>query len=168
MGTVTGVVREQAGWERVYHLLPAANPGAVASCPWCWSLRRAPAWIGPSPATPPEAMRLDRSRRCAGRLHRTARAEGGRKGARGGSREAAAEAAAKAAASAATPPAEPRAVTRAACGGCPRAPPRREIPPDERLPRNQVQLVLVVALLVVLHFYLRPRLGSARVSPDSC
>jgi rod shape-determining protein MreC len=30
VGTVTGVVREQAGWERVYRLLPAANPGAVA------------------------------------------------------------------------------------------------------------------------------------------
>jgi hypothetical protein len=29
VGTVTGVVREQAGWERVYRLLPAANPGAV-------------------------------------------------------------------------------------------------------------------------------------------
>jgi rod shape-determining protein MreC len=30
VGAVTGVVREQAGWERVYRLLPAANPGAVA------------------------------------------------------------------------------------------------------------------------------------------
>ena len=30
VGTVTGVVREQAGWERVYRLLPAANPGVVA------------------------------------------------------------------------------------------------------------------------------------------
>jgi rod shape-determining protein MreC len=30
VGTVTGVVREQAGWERVYRLLPAANPGGVA------------------------------------------------------------------------------------------------------------------------------------------
>jgi rod shape-determining protein MreC len=30
VGTVTGVVREQAGWERVYRLLPAANPGAAA------------------------------------------------------------------------------------------------------------------------------------------
>ena len=29
-GTVTGVVREQAGWERVYRLLPAANPGSAA------------------------------------------------------------------------------------------------------------------------------------------
>ena len=29
IGTVTGVVREQAGWERVYRLLPAANPGSV-------------------------------------------------------------------------------------------------------------------------------------------
>lgn len=30
VGTVTGVVREQAGWERMYRLLPAANPGSVA------------------------------------------------------------------------------------------------------------------------------------------
>jgi len=30
VGTVTGVVREQAGWERVYRLLPAANPGSVS------------------------------------------------------------------------------------------------------------------------------------------
>ena len=29
-----------------------------------------------------------------------------------------------------------------------------------------MQLVLVMGLLVLLHFYLRPRLGSARVSPD--
>ena len=31
---------------------------------------------------------------------------------------------------------------------------------------NRVHLVLVMALLVVLHFYLRPRIWSARVSPD--
>lgn len=31
---------------------------------------------------------------------------------------------------------------------------------------NRVQLVLVMGLLVLLHFYLRPRMGSARVSPD--
>lgn len=30
VGTVTGVVREQAGWERVYRLRPAANPGSAA------------------------------------------------------------------------------------------------------------------------------------------
>jgi rod shape-determining protein MreC len=30
VGTVTGVAREQAGWERVYRLLPASNPGSVA------------------------------------------------------------------------------------------------------------------------------------------
>ena len=30
VGTVTGVVREQAGWERVYRLLPAGNPGSAA------------------------------------------------------------------------------------------------------------------------------------------
>jgi rod shape-determining protein MreD len=31
---------------------------------------------------------------------------------------------------------------------------------------NRIQLLLVMGLLVLLHFYLRPRLGSARVSPD--
>ncbi len=30
IGTVTGVAREQEGWERVYALLPAASPSAVA------------------------------------------------------------------------------------------------------------------------------------------
>jgi rod shape-determining protein MreC len=30
VGTVTDVIREQAGWERVYRLLPAANPGSSA------------------------------------------------------------------------------------------------------------------------------------------
>src|SRR5205085_4572667 len=30
VGTVTGVVREEAGWERVYRLRPAANPGSAA------------------------------------------------------------------------------------------------------------------------------------------
>jgi rod shape-determining protein MreD len=31
---------------------------------------------------------------------------------------------------------------------------------------SRIQLVLIMALLVLLHFYLRPRLWSARVSPD--
>jgi rod shape-determining protein MreD len=31
---------------------------------------------------------------------------------------------------------------------------------------NRIQLLLVMALLVLLHFYLRPRLWNARVSPD--
>ena len=30
VGTVTGIVSEQAGWERVYRLLPSANPGSAA------------------------------------------------------------------------------------------------------------------------------------------
>jgi rod shape-determining protein MreC len=30
VGAVTGIVSEQAGWERVYRLLPAANPGSAA------------------------------------------------------------------------------------------------------------------------------------------
>jgi rod shape-determining protein MreD len=31
---------------------------------------------------------------------------------------------------------------------------------------NRIQLVLVMALLILLHFYLRPRLWSTRASPD--
>jgi rod shape-determining protein MreD len=31
---------------------------------------------------------------------------------------------------------------------------------------NRIQLVLVMGLMVLLHFYLRPRLWSARISPD--
>ena len=30
VGTVIGIAREQAGWERVYRLRPAANPGSAA------------------------------------------------------------------------------------------------------------------------------------------
>jgi rod shape-determining protein MreC len=30
VGTVTGTVREEAGWERVYRLRPAANPGSAS------------------------------------------------------------------------------------------------------------------------------------------
>jgi len=30
VGTVTEIIREQSGWERVYPLLPAANPGSAA------------------------------------------------------------------------------------------------------------------------------------------
>jgi rod shape-determining protein MreC len=30
VGTVTGLAGERAGWERVYRLQPAANPGSVA------------------------------------------------------------------------------------------------------------------------------------------
>jgi rod shape-determining protein MreC len=30
VGTVIGTVREEAGWERVYRLRPAANPGSAA------------------------------------------------------------------------------------------------------------------------------------------
>ncbi|HEU5170421.1 MAG TPA: rod shape-determining protein MreC [Gemmatimonadales bacterium] len=30
IGTVLGIIREQAGWERVYSVRPAANPGATA------------------------------------------------------------------------------------------------------------------------------------------
>ncbi len=30
IGTVVGIVREQAGWERIYRIRPAANPGSTA------------------------------------------------------------------------------------------------------------------------------------------
>jgi rod shape-determining protein MreC len=83
VGTVTGVVREQAGWERVYRLRPAANPGSAAHvlvlvAPPDADLARA----FPSDSAL-EAMRLDsiaRVRRAdsladAERLVRAARAE---------------------------------------------------------------------------------------------
>ena len=107
VGTVTGVVREQAGWERVYRLLPAANPGAVAHVmvlvsPPGASMERA----FPSDSAL-EAMRLDSIAkvRQADSIA-TARAEAAKAAA-----AARAEAAAKAAAARATPrPAPPPAV----------------------------------------------------------
>jgi rod shape-determining protein MreC len=107
VGTVTGVVREQAGWERVYRLLPAANPGAVAHvmvlvAPPAASMERA----FPSDSAL-EAMRLDSIAkvRQADSIA-TARAEAAKAAA-----AARAEAAAKAAAARATPrPAPPPAV----------------------------------------------------------
>jgi rod shape-determining protein MreC len=99
VGTVTGVVREQAGWERVYRLLPAANPGAVAHvmvlvAPPDASMERA----FPSDSAL-EAMRLDSIAkvRQADSIA-TARAEAAKAAA-----AARAEAAAKAAAARATP-----------------------------------------------------------------
>jgi rod shape-determining protein MreC len=108
VGTVTGVVREQAGWERVYRLLPAANPGAVAHvmvlvAPPAASMERA----FPSDSAL-EAMRLD----SIAKVRQvdsiaTARAEAAKAAA-----AARAEAAAKAAAARATPrPAPPPPVT---------------------------------------------------------
>lgn len=83
VGTVTGIVREQTGWERVYRLRPAANPGSAAHVlvlvtPPDVDLARA----FPSDSAL-EAMRLDsiaRVRRAdsladAERLARAARAE---------------------------------------------------------------------------------------------
>jgi rod shape-determining protein MreC len=104
VGTVTGVVREQAGWERVYRLLPAANPGAVAHvmvlvAPPAASMDRA----FPSDSAL-EAMRLDSIAkvRQADSIA-TARAEAAKAAA-----AARAEAAARAAAARATPrPAPP-------------------------------------------------------------
>ncbi len=104
VGTVTGVVREQAGWERVYRLLPAANPGAVAHV----MVLVAPPAAGMERAFPSdsalEAMRLDSIAkvRQADSIA-TARAEAAKAAA-----AARAEAAAKAAAARATPrPAPP-------------------------------------------------------------
>jgi rod shape-determining protein MreC len=104
VGTVSGVVREQAGWERVYRLLPAANPGAVAHVmvlvsPPGASMERA----FPSDSAL-QAMRLDSIAkvRQADSIA-TARAEAAKAAA-----EARVEAAAKAAAARATPrPAPP-------------------------------------------------------------
>ena len=105
VGTVTGVVREQAGWERVYRLLPAANPGAVAHvmvlvAPPAASMERR---LSQRLRAGGDAAGFDREG-TAGRLHRD-RASGGRRKAAAAAR---AEAAAKAAAARATPrPAPP-------------------------------------------------------------
>ncbi|HEU5305325.1 MAG TPA: rod shape-determining protein MreC [Gemmatimonadales bacterium] len=59
VGTVIGTVREEAGWERVYRLRPAANPGAATHVLVLVSGRRgdlAPAFPTDSQV---EAMRLD-------------------------------------------------------------------------------------------------------------
>jgi rod shape-determining protein MreC len=83
VGTVTGILREQAGWERVYRLLPAANPGSAAHV----MVLVAPPEADLAPAFPSDsallAARLDsiaRVRRAdsiaeAARLARAARAE---------------------------------------------------------------------------------------------
>ena len=146
VGTVTGVVREQAGWERVYRLLPAANPGGVAhvlvlvSPPGSQPGARLPQRLGAAR----DAARLDRQ----GPRRRLAR---GRQGPRADSL-----AAAKAPGLGHRPPAA--RVRRDSM--------RRGLGPVSASRANRIQLVLVMALLVLLHFYLRPRLWSARVSPD--
>ncbi|MBA3345630.1 MAG: rod shape-determining protein MreC [Gemmatimonadales bacterium] len=83
VGSVTGVAREQTGWERVYRLLPAANPGSSAHV----LVLVAPPGADLAAAFPTDsalrAMRLDsmaRVRRAdsladAARLARAARAE---------------------------------------------------------------------------------------------
>ena len=83
VGTVTGIIREQAGWERVYRLLPAANPGSAAHV----MVLVAPSDADLAPAFPSDsallAARLDSIARVrwadsiaeAARLARAARAE---------------------------------------------------------------------------------------------
>ena len=58
VGTVTGAIREQAGWERVYRVLPAANPGSTAHV----LVLVSPSGRDLTPAFPSEA-RLEAQRR---------------------------------------------------------------------------------------------------------
>jgi rod shape-determining protein MreC len=58
VGTVTGTVREEAGWERVYRLRPAANPGSAAHVLVLVGTRRDLAIAFPSDSLL-EAMRQD-------------------------------------------------------------------------------------------------------------
>ena len=171
VGTVTGIVREQTGWERVYRLRPAANPGSAAHVlvlvtPPDVDLARA----FPSDSAL-EAMRLDSIARVR-RADSLADAE-----------------------RLARPPAPSRwprsAATRRSCRR-PGARPRRHRRPGPRPPSrpaaarprpahaepghgrqrpmnvaraNRLQLALVLAVLVLLHFYVRPRLWSAAGEP---
>jgi rod shape-determining protein MreC len=114
VGTVTGVVREQAGWERVYRLLPAANPGAVAHV----MVLVSPPGTSMESAFPSDsalqAMRLDsiaKVRQADSLAAAKVEAAKVAAAAKAAAQKAAAEKAAaqKAAAARATPPATPRA-----------------------------------------------------------
>jgi rod shape-determining protein MreC len=52
VGTVVGIVREQAGWERVYRVRPAANPGATGHV----LVLTTPRKPGVGDAFPPDSM----------------------------------------------------------------------------------------------------------------
>jgi rod shape-determining protein MreC len=133
VGTVTGVVREQAGWERVYRLLPAANPGAVAHV----MVLVSPPGTSMESAFPSDsalrAMRLDsiakvrQADSIAAAKVEEAKAAAAAKAAaqKAAAEKAAAEKAAaqKAAAARATPPAAPRAATPAPPAAPPTAAP---------------------------------------------
>jgi rod shape-determining protein MreC len=107
VGTVTGVAREQAGWERVYRLLPAANPGAVAHV----MVLVAPPGTSMESAFPSDsallAMRLD----SIAKVREADSIAAAKVEAAKAAAAARAEAAAKAAAARAKPPAAPRAAT---------------------------------------------------------
>jgi rod shape-determining protein MreC len=134
VGAVTGVVREQAGWERVYRLLPAANPGAVAHV----MVLVSPTGTSMESAFPSDsalqAMRLDsiakvrQADSIAAAKVEAAKAAA----AKAAAQKAAAERAAaqKAAAARATPPATPRA----AAPTPPAAPPPTAPPPTAPSP----------------------------------
>ncbi|MEO8227128.1 MAG: rod shape-determining protein MreC, partial [Gemmatimonadota bacterium] len=66
LGTVVGVAREQAGWERVYNLRPAANPSEVSHV----LVLREPRTQAVGPAFPGDSMlaalRADSARRARG------------------------------------------------------------------------------------------------------
>ena len=170
VGTVTGVVREQAGWERVYRLLPAANPGSAAHV----LILVAPS--GDVSRGLPQRLRCSRP---SGRTRSTASA-GGLGGA-----DARADSIAAVKRDTTRPRPAPRADS-AATAGAPAArlaaQTRQEARPQARphdpaaargrrlgamIPAraNRLQLAAVLLLLLVLHFYIRPRLWGPRVEP---
>ena len=169
VGTVIGVAREQAGWERVYRLRPAANPGSAAHV----LILVTPSEADFAPAVP-ERLHAPRG---APRFHRTD-PPGGLPGRGRAHRRRGARRVAGGRAKGHDPP------SRTAAG---RSPGRhlgraRRPAPDPAGPdghsgsnrtgamspgrANRLQLALVLALLVLLHFYVRPRLWSSRLSPD--
>jgi rod shape-determining protein MreC len=54
IGTVAGVMREQAGWERVYRVRPAANPGAIGHVLVLTTPRKS----GVADAFPPDSLEI--------------------------------------------------------------------------------------------------------------
>ena len=162
VGTVIGTVREEAGWERVYRLRPAANPGSAAHVLVLVSSPQARDLAGAFPSDSLlEAMRLD----SIARLRRADSVAQAVRAARAARRDSLA----RPLRSRAVPPSRSRVRSRVPDAG---RHPERSSPSAEGLGPmstnrvSRVQLLLVMLLLLVLQFYVRPRLWDARISPD--
>jgi rod shape-determining protein MreC len=125
VGTVIGTVREEAGWERVYRLRPAANPGAAAHVLVLVGQRTVDlASAFPSDSLL-EAVRLD----SLARIRRADSVAEAVKTARAARRDSLARRASPILGGTPTPPAPPRPATSPIQGGAPTPPPAKDSTP---------------------------------------